>query len=133
MLSLGQSCSWSLRWDENRGILGWERRQISLLRLEGHKDCSLAAMVTGGGAGTPRWPLGPGAAGLVLSEPRLSRGSSQGTVLVSALPAFLLLPEPSCAPGPTLAGLRLLASHLVPFPRLWSLSLQDGTYPGKQG
>lgn len=118
------------------GVLGWERCPISLLRLKWHKDCSLAVIVTGGGLGTPPWPPGPGAAGCCQNRGS-PEGNSQGTVLVSALPAFLLLPEPSCTPGPRargiLAGLWLLASHLVPFPRLWSLSLQDGTYPGNRG
>lgn len=92
-------------------------------RLKWHKDCSLAVIITGDSSGTSWWPRGPGAAGLGVVR---STGKSQGTVLVSA---FLLLPEPRATP----AGLWLVVSHLVPFPRLWSLSLQDGTYPGNRG
>lgn len=84
------------------GFWGWERRQVSRLRLKWHKGCSLAVMVTGAGLGTPRWPPGPGAAGLggCCQNHGSPEGNSQGTVLVSALPAFLLLPEPGCTLAP---------------------------------
>lgn len=71
------------------------------------------------------WALAP--PGWLLSEPRLppkAGRNSQVTVLVSALPAFLLPPETSCTRSPgaraTSAGLGLSASHLVQFRRLWS-------------
>jgi len=61
------------------------------------------------------------------------RGNSRVAVLVSALPAFLLLPETSRTHGSRAdghhGGLRLSASHLVQFQRLWSYSLQDEIVP----
>lgn len=71
--------------------------------------------------------LFPGSAlGWLLSEPRLSRGEQPGNC------AGVGIPAPARAQGHP-ARLWLLVSHLVPFPRLWSLSLQDGTYPGNLG
>lgn len=76
-------------------------------------------------------------AGWVLSEPRLSRGEQPGNcagVGAAGIPAparARLHPGPEA--GATLAGLWLSVSRLVPFPKLWSLSLRDGTHPGKRG
>lgn len=139
MLSLGQSCSWSLRWDENRGISGLGETPGFAAEAEMAQGLFPGSDRHRRRVGDPWWPPGPGAAGLggCCQNHGSPEGNSQGTVLVSALPAFLLLPEPGCTPAPepgaTLAGLRLSVSHPVPFARLWSLSLQDGTHPGNRG
>lgn len=89
MLSLAQSCSWWLRWDENRagGFWGWG---------ETPDFAAEAEMAQGLFPGSDRHRP-PGTAGLgVVRTTASPEGNSQGTVLVSA---FLLLPEPSCHPG----------------------------------
>lgn len=85
------------------GSLWQERRQTLLLRLKWQKDCSLTVIVTGGRLGSrssnPSVACGPShhRAGCCQNHGSPESGEKQAvTVLVSALPAFLLPPETSC-------------------------------------
>lgn len=139
MLSLGQSNSCLLRWDEMWGTLWQERRWALLLRLKQHKDCSLTATVTGGRVGT-RGSNSPVTcrpsccrAGCHRNHSFPERGekspSNCAGIGTAGNSCSHQGPAAHMEPRATSSGLRLLASHLVQFWRLWSYSLQDEIVP----